>query len=122
MLFQIYISNLPHDTTESELRAYFHHASCDCHSISVPVDKVTGRGRGFAHIEFKDKATMVRALTANGKTIKGRTVTVEVGRSQGNRGDRDRDRRGDGKFGGERKGKYIQFCVIWRRSECNGSI
>lgn len=63
------------------------------------MDKTSNRPKGYAHIEFKDKPTLLRALTANGKNLKGRVVTVEVGRSQGSRGDRDRDR----KFGGDRK-------------------
>ena len=104
---KIYIGNLNHEVTEDELREEFAPFG-KVESVAIPLDKYSGRPRGFAFIEMPSISEGQAAITAlNGKTLKERTLTVNAARPRNdNRGGRSfGDRRGGG-FGGGRRGRY----------------
>ena len=74
---KIFIGNLPFETKEDSLRSHFSSfGSID--SITIPVDKDTGRSRGFAFIKFDSPADAQSALATNGTDFEGRKITVNM--------------------------------------------
>ena len=50
---KLFVGNIPHSTTEAELRALFEpHGKID--QVSIVTDRDTGRSRGFAFVEMAD--------------------------------------------------------------------
>lgn len=98
----IYVGNLPFQTTEDDLRELFGaHGSVD--NVNIIMDRMTGRSRGFGFVEMSDADAAQTAINAlNGQDLNGRPLTVNEakprteggggGRSGGGyRGDRGRD-------------------------------
>ena len=95
----LYVGNLPHSTTEADLRAFFEaHGAVD--KVSIVTDKETGRSRGFGFVEMTDSSEADKAIAAlNGTELGGRTLTVNEARPKSGAP------RGAGKnFGGRRGG------------------
>jgi RNA recognition motif-containing protein len=91
----IYVGNLSRDVSESDLREAFQ-AFGEVASASIIKDKFSNESRGFGFVEMPNLAE-ARAVIAglNGKSLKGRTVTVNEARPRTeNRG---------GAFGGGRR-------------------
>ncbi|HET6568130.1 MAG TPA: RNA-binding protein [Rhodothermales bacterium] len=115
----IYVGNLPHRTTEDELREAFE-AYGTVSSAAIIKDKFTGDSRGFGFVEMPDNTEANSAINElNGQDFGGRTLTVNEARPReersggsrggfggGNRGGggggrgRENDRRGGGGYGG----------------------
>ena len=55
MAVRLFIGNLPYSASEADLRAHFA-AVADPSHVVMPVDRETGRPRGFAFVEFADRA------------------------------------------------------------------
>jgi RNA recognition motif-containing protein len=95
----LYVGNLPHSTTESDLRAAFEaHGAVE--KVSIVTDRETGRARGFAFVEMTDAGEAEKAIAAlNGTDFGGRTLTINEAKPK-----TDRPRTGGGgggrKFGG----------------------
>jgi RNA recognition motif-containing protein len=72
MSSDLYIGNLPHDATETQVREHFSQAGA-VHSIKLVTDR-KGRSRcfGFITVEDADKALM----TLNQKEFLGRKLTI----------------------------------------------
>ena len=51
----LYVGNLPHSTTEAELRTVFQ-AHGDVEKVSIVTDRETGRARGFAFVEMTNRS------------------------------------------------------------------
>ena len=73
---KIYVGNLPFSTTEADLRRLFEpHGSVD--SISVVMDRETGRPRGFAFVEMAEASSADAAIkTLDGRELDGRAMRV----------------------------------------------
>lgn len=95
---KLYVGNLPFTTTEADLRTLFAQYG-SVTSVSIVMDRDTGRSRGFAFVEMSDGAEA--AINAcNGTQMAGRTLTVNEARPRedrprgggggGYRGSRDR--------------------------------
>ena len=57
----LYVGNLPHSTTESELRTVFEaHGAVE--KISIVTDRETGRSRGFAFVEMTNAGEADKAV------------------------------------------------------------
>lgn len=98
MAVRLFVGNLPYSATEADLREYFS-AVAPPSSIAVPVDRETGRPRGFAFIEFADAAHAQDAIQRfNGVPFQGRPLSVSEARAREDRGPRP------GGFGGPRPG------------------
>jgi len=92
---RIYVGNLSYDTTREDLEQAFgeHGQVTDVH---VPMDRETGRPRGFAFVEMTDDAAAQAAIDAfNGAELGGRTLTVNKARER-----TERPRGGGGGGGG----------------------
>jgi len=69
-------------------------------SVNIITDKISGRPRGFGFVEMTSESEGQAAITGlNGKTLKDRTLNVNVARP------RTDNRRGGG-FGGGRQRRY----------------
>jgi RNA recognition motif-containing protein len=77
---KIYVGNLSSDVTEEELRQEFE-AFGGVQSVDIITDKYSGRPRGFGFVEMASVSEGQAAITAlNGKTLKERTLNVNVAR------------------------------------------
>src|SRR5207249_4720034 len=78
--------NLSYATTEADLRAYFG-AIAPPSQVVLPVDRETGRPRGFAFVEFADRAHAEDAIQRfNGQVFNGRLLAVSEARAREDRG------------------------------------
>ena len=72
----LYVGNLPHSTTEAELRTVFEaHGAVE--KVSIVTDRETGRARGFAFVEMTDAGEAEKAIAAlNGTELGGRAMKI----------------------------------------------
>ena len=72
----LYVGNLPHTTTEAELRNLFEaHGAVE--KITLVTDRDTGRSRGFGFVEMSVASEADKAIAAlNGTDLGGRTLTI----------------------------------------------
>ena len=94
----LYVGNLPHSTTEDELRNLFQsHGAVE--RVSMVTDRETGRSRGFAFVEMTDAGEAEKAIAAlNGTELGGRALKINEAKPK-----TDRPRGGQG-FGGRSGG------------------
>ena len=72
----LYVGNLPHSTTEPQLRTMFE-AHGTVERVSVVMDKETGRSKGFAFVEMKEAGEADKAcLALTGTELEGRALRV----------------------------------------------
>ncbi len=83
----IYIGNLPYNTSEDDLRDLFS-AHGEVSSVNVIIDRDSGRSKGFGFVEMPDKAQAESAINAINQTdVSGRSVRVNEARPRNdNRG------------------------------------
>jgi cold-inducible RNA-binding protein len=104
---KLYVGGIPYRTTEDEMRAAFEEAGA-VSSVSIIMDRMTGRSRGFGFVEMADEAAAQAAVDRwDGKEYEGRMLSVSMARPQGERPPRQErsggsygDRGGRGGFGG----------------------
>jgi len=91
----LYVGNLPHSTTESELRALFEaHGAVE--KVSIVTDRDTGRARGFGFVEMTNAGEADKAIAAlNGTELGGRSLTINEAKPKS-----DRPKSGGQRFGG----------------------
>jgi RNA recognition motif-containing protein len=83
---RLFVGNLSYSTTETELRAYFG-AVAPPSQVVLPVDRETGRPRGFAFVEFLDRTHAESAIQRfNGQPFNGRPLAVSEARAREDRG------------------------------------
>jgi cold-inducible RNA-binding protein len=83
---RLFVGNLSYGTTEADLRSYFGTIAPPS-QIVLPVDRETGRPRGFAFVEFQDRAHAERAIQQfNGQVFNGRPLAVSEARAREDRG------------------------------------
>jgi RNA recognition motif-containing protein len=97
----LYVGNLPHSTTESELRGLFEaHGAVE--KVSIVMDRDTGRARGFAFVEMTSASEADKAIAAlNGSELGGRTLTINEAKPKS-----ERPRMGGGGRGGRGRDDY----------------
>ena len=61
MAVRLFVGNLSYATTEADLRTYFGTVAAPS-QVVLPVDRETGRPRGFAFVEFQDRGNAEQAL------------------------------------------------------------
>src|SRR5947207_2382318 len=93
----LYVGNLPHSTTESELRTVFE-AHGPVEKISIVTDRETGRSRGFAFVEMTNAGEADKAIAAlDGKELGGRALKINEAKPKT---DRPKGGGGGGRFSG----------------------
>jgi cold-inducible RNA-binding protein len=108
---RLFIGNLPYSATEAELRAHFAAVTEPSH-VAMPVDRETGRPRGFAFVEFTDREvadTMIKRFDQ--QPFQGRNLAVSEARAREDRppprpGSFGGNARPGGGFGGPRPGGF----------------
>jgi RNA recognition motif-containing protein len=85
MSVRLFVGNLPYETSEAELREHFS-AVGPLRQVFLPVDRETGRPRGFAFVEFDDPAHAQAAIDRlNQQPFKGRTLAINEARARESR-------------------------------------
>jgi len=101
---RLFVGNLSYTTTEAELRAYFGTVAPPS-QVVLPVDRDTGRPRGFAFVEFMDRTHAEAAIQKfNGQMFSGRPLAVSEARAREDRGPGGPPRPGG--FSGPRPGGF----------------
>jgi cold-inducible RNA-binding protein len=96
---RLFVGNLSYSTTEADLRAYFGAVAAPS-QVVLPVDRETGRPRGFAFVEYLDRTNAETAIQRfNGVAFNGRPLAVSEARAR-----EDRGPGGPGGFSGPRPG------------------
>ncbi len=97
---KIYVGNMSFDSSEAELRKAFEaHGTVD--SVTIIMDRDTGRPKGFGFVEMSNDAEAKKAIEGlNGKDFMGRTLNVNEARP---RTDGPRGGGGGGSRGGFRR-------------------
>jgi cold-inducible RNA-binding protein len=77
---RLFVGNLSYQTMENDLQDYFSQAGVVT-SVNLMLDKVTGKSRGFAFVEFSTSEEAEKAVEQfHNKEFQGRTLTVNVAR------------------------------------------
>jgi RNA recognition motif-containing protein len=85
---RLFVGNLSYKTMENELQDYFSQAGVVT-SVNLMLDKVTGRSRGFAFVEFATAEEANKAVEQfHNQDFQGRTLTVNVARPREERAPR----------------------------------
>ena len=85
MSVRLFVGNLSYEVTEADLREYFS-AVGPVSYISIPVDRETGKRRGFAFVEFGESAQAEEAIRRfNNQPFKGRPIAVNEARARESR-------------------------------------
>lgn len=72
---KIYVGNLPFTATDAEIRTLFsQHGTVE--SVSLPVDRETGRPRGFGFVEMSQSDASRAIQNLNGTDMGGRPLKV----------------------------------------------
>jgi len=72
----LYVGNLPHSVTETQLRLLFE-AHGKVERINIVTDKETGRSKGFAFVEMTEAGEADKACMAlTGRELEGRALRV----------------------------------------------
>jgi len=109
---RLFIGNLPYSASEADLRAHFAPVAEPSH-VAMPVDRETGRPRGFAFVEFVDRAKAEEVIRKfDAQPFQGRPLAVSEARAREDRPPRPpgsggfgpRPGGGGGGFGGPRPG------------------
>ena len=86
MAVRLFVGNLSYATTEADLRSYFGTVAPPS-QVVLPVDRETGRPRGFAFVEFAERAHAEDAIQRfNGQVFNGRPLAVSEARAREDRG------------------------------------
>jgi RNA recognition motif-containing protein len=92
---KIYVGNLPFTATEDQVRALFS-AHGTVESVALPMDRETGRPRGFGFVEMSNADAAKAIQAVNGQDMGGRPLRVNEAQ--------DKPRTGGGGGGGSRGG------------------
>ena len=107
MAVRLFIGNLPYGATEADLRAHFAPVAEPSHVV-MPVDRETGRPRGFAFVEFADRGHAEEVIKRfDAQPFQGRSLAVSEARAREDRPPGGfAPRPSGGGFGGPRPGGF----------------
>ena len=85
MAVRLFIGNLPYGASEADLRAHLAAVAEPAH-VAMPVDRETGRPRGFAFVEFADRAVAEEVIRKfDAQPFQGRPLAVSEARAREDR-------------------------------------
>ncbi len=77
---RLFVGNLSYQTMENDLQDYFSQAGVVT-SVNLMLDKMTGKSRGFAFVEFANQDEANKAIEQfHNKEFQGRALTVNIAR------------------------------------------
>lgn len=79
---KIYVGNIDYGATETDLQQHFSRFG-HIETVNIPVDRYTGRARGFGFITFKTVDDAIKAMDLDGSEFKGRQIQVNFARERG---------------------------------------
>ena len=83
---RLFVGNLPYQATEDDLRTHFAQVG-EPTQIVRPLDRETGRARGFAFVEYAERAPAEEAIKRfDGQLFMGRPLAVSEARAREDRG------------------------------------
>jgi cold-inducible RNA-binding protein len=83
---RLFIGNLPYTATEADLREHLSSVGAPT-SVVLPVDRETGRPRGFAFVDYADRAIAEQAIQRfDQQPFRGRPLAVSEARPREERG------------------------------------
>ncbi len=92
---RLFVGNLSYQTMEKDLQDYFSQVGVVT-SVNLMLDKVTGKSRGFAFVEFASPEEAAKAVEQlHNKELQGRALTINVARPREDRPARWSGGRGD---------------------------
>jgi cold-inducible RNA-binding protein len=102
---RLFIGNLPYGASEADLRAHFAAVAEPSHVV-MPVDRETGRPRGFAFVEFAERTAAEEVIRKfDAQPFQGRPLAVSEARAREDRPPGGfAPRPSGGGFGGPRPG------------------
>jgi RNA recognition motif-containing protein len=82
---KLFVGNLSFETSETDMRALFSTVGT-CESAAVPLDRMTGRSRGFGFVEMATEDEARRAISElHGRELQGRAINVSEARERSER-------------------------------------
>src|SRR5207237_5039623 len=82
MSVRLFVGNLPYDATEDDIRQHFSTVG-NLSYVSIPLDRETGKKRGFAFVEYSDAQQAQEAIRQfNNQPFKGRPLAVNEARAK----------------------------------------
>ncbi len=85
---RLFVGNLSYQTMQDDLQEYFSQAGVVT-SVNLMLDKVTGKSRGFAFVEFGTAEEANKAVEQfHNKEFQGRALTVNIARPREERAPR----------------------------------
>jgi RNA recognition motif-containing protein len=85
MAVRLFVGNLPYSATEAALREYFS-AVGPLSYIYLPIDRDSGKPRGFAFVEFSERSQAEEAIRRfNNQIFMGRPLAVNEARERNDR-------------------------------------
>jgi len=82
---RLFIGNLPYGASEADLKAHFAAVAEPSHVV-MPVDRETGRPRGFAFVEFAERPVAEEVIKRfDQQPFQGRTLAVSEARAREDR-------------------------------------
>ena len=101
---RLFVGNLPYQATEDDLRQHFAQVGQPT-QIVRPLDRETGRARGFAFVEYAERSEAEAAIQQfDGQLFMGRPLAVSEARARDDRGPGGPPRPGG--FSGPRPGGF----------------
>lgn len=98
---RLFVGNLSYETMENDLQEYFSQAGAVT-SVNLMLDKITGKSRGFAFVEYATPEEAAKAVEQfHNKELQGRALTVNIARPR-----EERPQRWSGNRGGEARSEY----------------
>jgi cold-inducible RNA-binding protein len=98
---RLFVGNLSYQTMENDLQDYFSQVA-NVTSVNLMLDKMTGKSRGFAFVEFGSLDDANKAIEQlHNKEFQGRALTVNIARPREERPPQQRWSGGGQRDGGD---------------------
>lgn len=78
---KVYVGNIDYAATEAELAEYFAPYG-RVESVNIPLNRYTGRARGFGFVTFASQQEAEQAMALNGSEFKGRQIQVNFAKER----------------------------------------
>jgi RNA recognition motif-containing protein len=106
---KLFVGGISFNTTENDLEDAFK-AHGTVSEVNLITDRMTGKSKGFAFVTMSSPEEAQQAIDGlNGKTLDGRSLTVNIARPREERGGSGGGRGYGGGYGGQRgegRGRY----------------
>jgi len=78
---KLYVGNIDYSATDTELASYFSTYG-QVEYVNIPVNRYTGKARGFGFVTFTSEQEALRAMELNGSEFKGRQIQVNFAKER----------------------------------------